>query len=127
MLSLDCVSAKLDSLLLVFNTLASEFCTFTESCSEFCTFAEFCSISDKTLEYALSDFISPSFKSSSFKLEDKESVSSTESIPIRLDESILFKSLSFISFADIRLILKNKINAKISVKCILFDIFTPPF
>ena len=63
----------------------------------------------------------------SFKLEDKESVSSTESIPIRLDESILFKSLSFISFADIRLILKNKINAKISVKCILFDIFTPPF
>ena len=74
-----------------------------------------------------SDSESTDFKSSSIKSEDKELVLSTESTPTRLDESILFKSLSFISSAEIRLILKNNINAKISVNFILFDIFTPPF
>ena len=74
-----------------------------------------------------SDSESTDFKSSSIKSEDKELVLSTESTPTRLDESILFKSLSFISSAEIRLILKNNINAKISVNFIPFDIFTPPF
>ncbi|WP_158499592.1 hypothetical protein [Methanobrevibacter olleyae] len=54
-------------------------------------------------------------------------VSSTESKSIASDESILVKSLLFISLADIRLILKKNINAKIRVKCIFSDIFAPPF
>jgi hypothetical protein len=68
----------------------------------------------------------PSLTALSVKSEFILVVSPSESNSIPSDETIPFE-LSFISLAEIAPILMNNINAKIRVKCIFFDIFTPPF